>query len=164
MPKFFSYKIHSKTVLVLAIIIVFPLATFLLLGLAVVAVEDGYRYFDEYDFRKRLHTFMESGKEEIYVSELTDFEWDKVCRIDGYQDTSESPYVWDLVFYRDDVDGSYKSYTFEVLEYGYGYVVENYPTDYWKKYSIPEWCVHKERALLTWNSKTLLLIEAKKEK
>lgn len=162
MIRFSSWKIHSKIILMLAIIIVVPLTILMLFGWLLVIAEDSYRYFNEYDFRKRLHAFMKSGQETIHVSKLTDFEWDTVCRGDGYRDYSESPYVWDLSFYRNGVDGFHTSYTFEVPDYGYGYVETDYSEAYWKEHFI-HWCAGRKNAVLMWKNRNLLLTEIEKE-
>ncbi len=71
---------------------------------------------------------------ELFLKDITWFEWDKVCRQDGYMDGSTSPYVWELVFMK----GDRSEYYFEFYESKYGDgLYENEKTD---------WCVEKNKA------------------
>jgi hypothetical protein len=62
----------------------------------------GYLFFynDEDPLYKKLKQEIETGKVEIKLADLTDFEWDKVCVYEPYSWHNEEN-LWSLVFEKD---------------------------------------------------------------
>jgi hypothetical protein len=66
--------------------------------------------YDNYVFQRRLKSELYSGKEEIRLKDLTDFEWDKVCLYPPYSYDEElkgaiiDDYYYNLQYIKDGVE------------------------------------------------------------
>lgn len=122
------------------------LTPFFFVGLVMIVymVMELYSWWDRRDFYLALDEAIAQGKTEIALNVLTDFEWDRVCRNDGYQEHSGSRYVWDLEF-QDEHDELIREYTFRIEDYGSGYAGE---FNTLQSEVIPTWCVSKGNAVL----------------